>query len=327
MSTGLHLREKKKAPDSKKTGEVEVELTQPFSLEQSAECGQAFRWERSGDSYYSVLGDVVLKVRQEGAKLFARLCPDRDCFSTLSLVGDVFRFDDNVDGIIAELSADPLIAESVSSHRGLRLIRQDPWECLISYLCSINSNIPRIKGDVERLSRKYGREIAFDGRPFYTFPSVDALAGAEEDELRKLKTGFRAKYIVSAARKVKDEKIDLISFRKRSYEDAFEELCTFNGVGPKVADCVLLFSMDKLEAFPVDRWVRRGVELVYFGGRKLTEKRVREWSRMHFGRFAGYAQEYLFYGSRLRELAAGITSHNVSAGADKSVSPAGNRQN
>ncbi len=286
-------------------GEVSVLLSQPFNLEQSAECGQAFRWTRDGDYYYCVVGSRILKVRQKGRKLFASLHPGTGYLSVLQAVGDIFRFDDNVEEILSELSRDRLIRSSLSGHRGLRLIRQDPWECLVSYLCSINSNIPRIRGDVERLSARYGEEIVFDGRTFHTFPSIDALANAEEEELRSMKVGFRAKYIVSAARKVRDEKVDLMSFRKMDYGDAFAELCTYFGIGPKVADCVLLFSMDKLEAFPVDRWVRRGVEILYFGGKRMTEKQVREWSREHFGRYAGYAQEYLFYGARLKELVSG----------------------
>ncbi len=298
---------------SDSSGEVTVKLSQPFNLEQSAECGQAFRWIREGSHYYCVLGRKVLRISQQGRTLNARLHPDTGYFSTLETVGDVFRFDDNVEEILSELSRDELIRESIASHYGLRLIRQDPWECLVSYLCSINSNIPRIKGDVERLSRHYGEQVDFDGRKFFTFPTVDALANAEEEDLRSMKVGFRAKYIISAARKVKDEKVDLKRFRRMEYEESFSELCTYFGIGPKVADCILLFSMDKLEAFPVDRWVRRGIEILYFGGQKMTEKRVREWSRSHFGRYAGYAQEYLFYGSRLKELAAGFRNRSASA--------------
>jgi N-glycosylase/DNA lyase len=163
------------------------------------------------------------------------------------------------------------------------------------------------------MSRRYGNPIDFDGKRFYTFPSVDALASAGEEELRSMKLGFRAKYLLGAARRILDEGVDLLGFRKRGYEESFAELCTYFGIGPKVADCILLFSMDKLEAFPVDRWVRRGIEILYFNGQKMTDKKVREWSRSHFGRYAGYAQEYLFYGARLKELATGFTNRTASA--------------
>ena len=285
--------------------EVRIDISQPFSLEQSAECGQAFRWTRRNGQYYCVAGRNILRIRQRGSAIFATLFPYTDGPGTLKVLGEMFRFSDDVNQILAEISSDRYISEAVRRHYGLRLIRQDPWECLISYLCSINSNIPRIKGDVERLSSHYGDEIIFDGNVFHTFPGVDVLADADELELRKLKLGFRSKYIVAAARKVRDEKIQLTSYRRLSYEDAFERLLSFYGVGPKVADCVLLFSMDKLEAFPVDRWVKRGVEMLYFKGTNISEQKVREWAATHFGRFAGYAQEYLFYGSRLKEIIAG----------------------
>ncbi len=313
MKADFHDRKRKGDEDHPPVREVTVRLSQPFDLEQSTECGQAFRWIREGEHYYCVIGERVLRLRQSGSNLHAAVHPDVGYFPTLELVGDVFRFDDKVPDILRELSEDRIIRKAIRSHYGLRLIRQDPWECLISYLCSINSNIPRIKGDVERMSVRYGHPMDFDGRRFYTFPSVDALAGAGEEELRSMKLGFRAKYVLSAARRIRDEGVDLLGFRKRGYEESFAELCTYFGIGPKVADCILLFAMDKLEAFPVDRWVRRGIEILYFNGQKMTDKKVREWSRSHFGRYAGYAQEYLFYGARLKELAAGFTNRTSSA--------------
>lgn len=305
--------------------EIELEVPLPFSVAESAECGQAFRWTRHGIYHYCVIGGNVLRIRQSGEKLFASIFPDTGYYSTLATVREAFRLDDDFEGIIEEISRDRYIREAVSNHKGLRLLRQDPWECLVSYMCSINSNIPRIKGDVERLSRRYGKRIEFDGMSFYTFPSVRALARADEGEFRSMKLGFRSRFISGAARRIRDEKVDLKRLRSVDYEDAFGELCSYIGIGPKVADCILLFSLDKLQAFPVDRWVRRGVELLYFGGQKTTEKRVREWSKEHFGRYAGYAQEFLFYGSRLREIVSGFTNRSASAGAGRSVSPSENQ--
>lgn len=313
MKADFHDRKRKEDETPTRLREVTVRLSQPFDLEQTAECGQAFRWTREGENYYCVIGDRVLRIRQSPGTLHVSVHPDPGYFPTLELVGDIFRFDDNVSEILSEISEDLIIRESIRSHYGLRLIRQDPWECLISYLCSINSNIPRIKGDVERLSASYGHPIDFDGRRFHTFPTVDALANADEEQLRSMRLGFRAKYVLGAARRIRDERVDLLKFRKRGYEESFAELCTYFGIGPKVADCILLFSMDKLEAFPVDRWVRRGIEILYFNGQKMTDKKVREWSRSHFGRYAGYAQEYLFYGARLRELASGFRNRTASA--------------
>ncbi len=285
-----------------------MRIRQPFDLGQTAECGQAFRWMRTDGYYRCVINGSLLKVRQQGHMVFASLFPYADAEGTMNTLVDVFRLDDHMDQILAEISSDRFIAEAVGRHNGLRLLRQDPWECLISYLCSINSNIPRIKGDVERLCRHFGESIECDGTVFHTFPTVDALSSASTVELRKLKLGFRAEYIAAAARKVKEEGLELLSLREAPYEEAFDTLLSFHGVGPKVADCVLLFSMDKLEAFPVDRWVKRGVELLYFGGATVPERKIREWARHHFGKYAGYAQEYLFYGSRLKEIAAAAGS-------------------
>ncbi|MBX8643449.1 MAG: DNA-3-methyladenine glycosylase 2 [Thermoplasmata archaeon] len=300
--TGHHTG--REPAEEHKGAEISVAVSQPFDLRLSVECGQAFRWNRIGENYYCVLGRRILKIRQHGRTLKASLSPDTGFFGVLGLIGDVFRFDDDIDSIIHEISVDKIIAEAVMRYRGLRIIRQDPWECLVSYLCSINSNIPRIRKDVERLSDAFGEEITFDGLKFSTFPTVSSLAEASETELRKLRLGFRAKYISSAARRIRDEGVDLLSLRRMGYEEAFNLLTEFDGVGPKVADCVLLFSLDKLEAFPVDRWVKRAVEILYFDGREMPASRVREWASEHFGAYAGYAQEYLFYGSRLREIVA-----------------------
>jgi N-glycosylase/DNA lyase len=283
---------------------ITVTLSEPFNLKLTVECGQAFRWNRIGSSYYCVQGRRVLKVKQRRNELIASMSPDTGYFGVLGAMGEVFRFDDDIKTITDEISRDDNIRDALIKYPGLRLMRQDPWECLASYICSINSNIPRIRGDVERLSSRYGGRLEYDGMSFRTFPTVDALANAREAELRSMKLGFRSRYLVDAARKVRDEGIDLLSFRRMEYSSAFEILNEFNGVGPKVADCVLLFSMDKLEAFPVDRWVKRGVELLYFGGRTMSAGKVREWAMEHFGRFAGYAQEYLFYSSRLRKILA-----------------------
>jgi N-glycosylase/DNA lyase len=283
---------------------ISVNVMEPFNLKLTVECGQAFRWNRTGSYYYCVQGRRILKIRQRANELMVSMSPDTGYFGVLGAIGELFRFDDNIKTIMEEISRDDNIEAALRKYAGLRLMRQDPWECLASYICSINSNIPKIRGDVERLSSRYGDEVHYEGRTFWTFPTIDALANARESELRSMKLGFRSRYLADAAKKVRDEGIDLSSLRRMDYDRAFEILNEFNGVGPKVADCVLLFSMDKLEAFPVDRWVKRGVELLYFDGRTVPIRKVREWAMEHFGRFAGYAQEYLFYGSRLRKILA-----------------------
>jgi N-glycosylase/DNA lyase len=288
--------------------DVKINLTEDFSLQKTVECGQAFRWRRSGKGYWCVIEGRGVLIEQEGKELKARFYPP---FSGgKKMLKELFRLGDDFNLIMREISRDRHIAEMVSLHRGLRLMRQDPWECLVSYLCSINSNIPRISNDVEKICLRYGERVDYDGVSFYTFPDPGRLSKAGIDGLRRLGLGFRARYIDAAARAVRDG-FQICELRKMSYEHAMEELMQLDGVGPKVADCVLLFSLDKLNAFPVDRWVKRGMEKLYFNGEKRSEKALREWAAEYFGEFAGYAQQYLFHQSRT------VMNQSASGASDK----------
>ncbi|MDH5634593.1 MAG: DNA repair protein, partial [Candidatus Bathyarchaeota archaeon] len=196
-----------------------------------------------------------------------------------------------------------------------RLARQDPWECLISYICATYKNIPAIKNMIFELSRRFGHQVSYEGCSFYSFPGPEALTDASINELRKCKLGFRAKLVRDAAQKVGANEIDLEHLKKVDYETAKAELQKVSGVGNKVADCVLLFSLEKLEAFPVDVWMRRIVGTHYSDrfdrsligkissktslSRKAYE-RIGSFARDYFGRYAGYAQEYLFHYARSR---------------------------
>lgn len=273
----------------------ETEVRGPFNLQRTVESGQAFRWRRTEDGYRCVISGHLLTVAHRGNRIYASFTPERPDGS--EVLQRLFRLDDNFQAIRREIKKDSHISDMLRLHSGMRILRQDPWECLVSFLCSINSNIPRISRDVEVLSERYGERIVQTGERIYAFPTAERLSKVDERELRSLSLGFRSKYIVSAAQAVADG-FDLEGLRKMSYETALNELMSLNGVGPKVADCILLFSLDKLEAFPVDRWVKRGVENMYFAGAKMSEKRVREWAWSYFGRYAGYAQQYLFHQSR-----------------------------
>ncbi len=187
---------------------------------------------------------------------------------------------------------------AISRYLGMRLLEQEPWECLVSYLCSINSNIPRISTLVEILSNRLGKPISLDGVTRYTFPEPYALADLGEMGLRLMGLGFRAPYLAGAAQAVASDRLDLANLRELPYPQAKEELMKLHGIGDKVADCVLLFSMGKLEAFPVDRWVRRAVQGWYFPGKHITNREIRLWAQERFGPYAGYAQQYLFHAQR-----------------------------
>ncbi|MGB9959660.1 MAG: DNA-3-methyladenine glycosylase family protein [Candidatus Bathyarchaeales archaeon] len=286
---------------------VFLEHSQPFNLELTLCCGQAFRWEKLGEWWYGVVKDKVLKVKQDGGTLeFENVNPD--------FVKEYFGLKDDMPLILTEIAKDKHIEEAVKALRGLRILRQDPWECLISYMCATYKNIPAIKRMLSNLSRRFGEPTVLDGYAFYTFPTAEKLADASLKELAECGLGYRAKYISETAKKVSNGEFDVESLKKESYEKAREMLLTLKGVGLKVADCVALFALEKLEAFPVDVWIKRVILNHYANHfeKSFTDKvslkksltkadyeRLSFFGRKYFGRYAGYAQEYLYHFERM----------------------------
>ena len=190
----------------------------------------------------------------------------------------------------------------VQQYRGLRLLRLDPWECFVAFICSANSNIPKIHQNMESMAKSFGEPLSIDGQVRCSFPSPAKLAEVGEQPLRDLGLGFRAKYVAAGSRMVADGDLDLDELVKTPYAEAKECLMTVPGIGPKVADCILLHSLDKLEAFPIDVWVRRALSEWYFPGMKPPTDRVMlEWAQDYFGDLGGYSQLYLFHGRRLQK--------------------------
>jgi N-glycosylase/DNA lyase len=173
----------------------------------------------------------------------------------------------------------------------MRLIRQDPWECLVSFLCSSAKAIPHIRSILELLSRSCGKKIVFGNQIVYSFPEPHCFRDTQQ--LEPVRAGFRAEYLVKASRSIDREK--LMSLKGLPYEEARGKLMELPGVGKKIADCVLLYSLDFLQAFPVDTWIAKGLQKVYFGGKKTGEKKMEEFVSDHFGPYAGYAQLYLYH--------------------------------
>jgi N-glycosylase/DNA lyase len=219
----------------------------------------------------------------------------------------MFRLDDDMDLIFAEIAKDPLMQRLVASYPGLRLMRQDPAQCIISFVCASNTNIPMIRRMLGTLSKKFGQKIVADGREFHTFPSAKALDRASESELRACGLGYRAKAIKAAAGAMAKGSLDLDYLKKTGYDEAKEELLKVYGIGPKIADCILLFSLEKLDSFPIDVWIARALASHYswLAGKKMSEKLTgRQYAkasgaaRGYFGRYAGYAQQFLYYHMR-----------------------------
>ena len=279
----------------------------PFNLDVTLCCGQVFRWDRKGDWWYGVVGDRPFKVRQSSAELEFEGADE-------ALVVRYFGLGDDLQKIGASIGRDEHIRKALRAFWGLRLVRQEPWECLVSYICATYKNIPAIRQMLLKLSRKFGKKKVFDGGEFFTFPSPKKLACATEKSLAECGLGYRAKYVQATSKRIFEGDFELESLRRLPYLQAKKQLCSLAGVGPKVADCVLLFSLGKTEAFPVDRWVERVIlnhyarELSPELARKLVRRdgltnsdyaMLNAFGREYFGEYAGYAQEYLYHYERM----------------------------
>ena len=280
---------------------MELATDQPLDLAASLESGQSHRWERDGDWFSGVVQGAFIKMRQTGKRI-EFLCDSHPQSSVEPMLRRYFRLDDDLPAIYSEIKADARVAEMVERYPGLRLLRIEPWECLISFICSANSNIPRIHQNMEDLAENFGDRVFINGQSRYAFPTPAQLGEAGEEELRRLGLGFRAPYVDKTTRMVLDGRLDLASLVNLPYPEAKSKLMECPGIGPKVADCVAVFSLDKLEAFPIDVWIRRALGEWYFPGQKTPPDRVLlEWAQSHFGRYGGYAQQYLFHGRRLNK--------------------------
>lgn len=263
-----------------------------FDLKHTLDSGQVFSWQHTEGHYLGVIRGRAAKISQAGGMLEYALSKN----ASAGLLRDYFRLDDDLGRIYAELNKDPVLAKATQKYPGLRLIRQEPWECMISFMCSVNNNIPRIKGMIRNLSKAYGTEIHFEGRTLYSFPTKEQLSKASVQSLRKCGLGFRAEWVYEACR----AELDFEELKESDYQKAKERLMQLKGIGDKVADCVLLFSLEKQEAFPVDVWIRRVMSQLYFKGRKAKDKEIREFAIQKW-KHAGYAQQYLYHYTRLHK--------------------------
>lgn len=262
-----------------------------FNLEHTLECGQAFRWEKIGGFYYGIIGGKLLRVKYEGRRL---MC-ESDSLLDKKETADYFGLNEDLSRILKEIDVDKHIHKAVSRFRGLQILNQEHWECLASFILSSYNNIPRIKKMIIRLSEDFGKKLTLGPVEGYSFPTAAKIAKTKTGDLKRSGLGFRAEYLKDTAYKIASGKLDLTGLEDLNYEEARRHLLSLKGVGEKVADCVLLFSFKRYEAFPVDVWIKRGVEDLYFNGKSVPPKKITEFARGHFGRYAGYAQEYLYH--------------------------------
>lgn len=280
---------------------------QPLDLDMTLSCGQAFRWRRREDGvWYGVVGDRLVELCVDGDCLLWRTYPD----GGRALVEDYLRLRDDVSSIYAELAeADPHMASLVARYRGLRLVRQEPVETLLSFVCSAANSIPRIMASIEKMSARYGQLVCEkNSLCYYAFPTPGKLAVTDGGQLKEhAGLGFRGEVIRNAATDIISRGGGWMSeLRQATYETARAELMSIRGVGAKIADCVCLFSLDKDDAVPVDTHIRQLAHRLFLpemSARTVTDAVYRQVVRAfgdRYGRYAGWAQQFLYYDDLLR---------------------------
>ena len=264
-----------------------------INIDDTINSGQVFLWKKIDSKWYGVNGKKILILKE---KLDVK---SKD-------IHNFFRFDDDFQGIKKQLSKDKIMKKAINNFPGMRILRQDPFQCYISFIVSSNSNIPNIQTRLQKLSQKFGEKKIVDKNEFFLFPKPEKLANASINEIAKCGLGYRTKYVKKAAIAVNKGMIDFSSLKKQDYQEARDSLCQVFGIGKKVADCILLFSLDKLEAVPLDRWVLRILQKYYskefqISTKTITEKTYDELHNKivdHFGKYAGYGQQFLFKNER-----------------------------
>lgn len=272
-----------------------------FNLKYTLECGQCFRWkevEEEENTYIGVIKDRVIKIKQEGDKLFVR---SNNMENLGQVVTEYFDLNKDYQKIEQEISSiDNHVKEAVKRSSGLRLLNQDFFETLISYIISANNNIPRISKSVNEISKRYGKKIIFENEEYYLFPTAQELENVSIDEYRKCGVGFRDSYIYSTVKDILEGKFDIYSINDKKTATLRKELLNLKGVGPKVADCILLFACGRGEVFPIDVWVERVMSVLYFKetNGKMKKRDILEYAYNNFKDYAGIVQQHLFYNMR-----------------------------
>ena len=272
-------------------------ISEDFEPKHVFECGQCFRWLREDDgSYTGVVHGKVINVKKENDLIIFDNTNKED-FENIWF--DYFDLGRNYGEIKNQLKVmDEYLEKATEFGKGIRILQQDGWEMLISFIISANNRIPMIQRAINNLSERYGKFIdEYRGKKYYAFPTPEELRKVSVEDIRACQTGFRDKYIKSVVDYVNENNEDVLSYRKLDTSECIKELVKFNGVGPKVADCIALFGMQKYDTFPVDVWVKRVMEEFYVED-NLSLPKIRKFALDKFGDLAGFAQQYLFYYAR-----------------------------
>jgi N-glycosylase/DNA lyase len=271
-----------------------------YDLAATLDCGQAFRWTQRNEAWCGVVDGRWVELRQSGKCIFARTAFPMTDWNWLE---KYLQLHVALDSVLGTFPDDEPMRRAIGACLGLRLLRQEPWECLASFILSSTKQIVQIRQIIAMLCQRHGESLPVPaGQPkAFAFPSPEQIAALNEKELRECKMGFRAPNLLNAARRIAAGEFDLASLSNLELAEARERLLTLPGVGPKIADCVLLFAFGFPTAFPVDVWVVKALQRSYFRNRRMKLSKLREFSATHFGPNGGYAQQYLFHSIRLSD--------------------------
>lgn len=273
-----------------------------YDLAATLASGQAFRWKFRNDAWESVIDSRWVRLHESKNKIIAETALPVSDWNWLT---NYLQLDVNLPEVISIFPDDEPMRAAVKSCHGLRLLRQNPWECLASFILSSTKQIVQIQQIVGLLCERFGEKVSVPAghEPAFAFPNFAAIAALREKDLRDCKMGFRAPYLLGTAQMLVNKEVVLENLHRCSVDEARSELLKFPGVGNKIADCVLLFAFDFPTAFPVDVWVMKALRELYFPKRRVKLKRLQKFSKTHFGPNAGYAQQYLFHYMRTRSRA------------------------
>jgi len=278
-----------------KDNKITIHDIRDFNITHIFECGQCFRWNREDDgSYTGVVKNKVINVlQQENTVEFNNINTD-----DYDIIKNYFDFDTDYETIKNTLNTDEIMAEAIKFGEGIRILNQEEWETMISFMISANNRIPMIKKVIENLSVSFGDYIGnYRGKDYFSFPTAERLSAAPVERILECKAGFRAPRIKEAATRFLYEKDKIYNIKNMSYNEGLAYLKTYKGIGDKVANCILLFSMKHFDTFPVDVWVRRVMQTLYVS-KETKDADIRKFAENKFGKYSGFAQQYLFFYAR-----------------------------
>lgn len=278
---------------------IVIKDVQNFNLRDIFECGQCFRWNGTDKgTYVGVANKKVIEVEKKDNDV---VIYNTSIEEFNNIWSEYFDLNTSYSNIIEELSKDPLLKKACDFGNGIRILKQEPLEITLSFIISANNRIPMIKRAIKNISEKWGEKITYNEEIYYAFPTLEVLSKATTEELESCGVGFRGKYLYDTIQMLYNNVENLENIKALDDEECHKAMQKFNGIGPKVSDCIILFSMQKYSAFPVDVWVKRAM-MHFYVAPDVSLPKIRAFGREKFGELAGFAQQYLFYYARENDI-------------------------